>query len=290
MENNSVAPYEQTLKNSLSSMAAIVSQEEALKELGFAKFIIGNNSTLQKCDINSLGSAVVNVVRMGLTLNPALKQAYLVPRSNKVCLDISYIGIVDVLRRGSVIDYLDAFIVYADEEFEQNINTPDQITHKINYPQTESEQKNRIKMGGYCRFVLPGNRVKFSPFIPNWEVQKILDFSTAKDTSFYPGKNWPEEMYKKTIIKRAAKMLLTSGEKLPDSVKVLLETEAATWNEVKPKAIAPVSKALAELTAQSTEPIQIEQPEPLQEAEVLSEVDTQTGEIFNTTNKKPNGK
>jgi recombination protein RecT len=40
--------------------------------------------------------AVTNIAAIGISLNPAKKQAYLVPRDGRICLDISYMGLMDL--------------------------------------------------------------------------------------------------------------------------------------------------------------------------------------------------
>jgi len=68
------------------------------REAGFAIQILMNNPYLMKADPLSVKDAVVNIALTGLTLNPALKYAYLVPRKVKsdlkCILDISYIGMI----------------------------------------------------------------------------------------------------------------------------------------------------------------------------------------------------
>src|SRR5687767_1435020 len=44
----------------------------------------------------SVIDAVKNVAAIGISLNPAKKQAYLVPRDGRINLDISYMGLLDI--------------------------------------------------------------------------------------------------------------------------------------------------------------------------------------------------
>ena len=41
---------------------------------------------------DALIRSINNISAIGLSLNPAKKQCYLVPRNNQICLDISYMG------------------------------------------------------------------------------------------------------------------------------------------------------------------------------------------------------
>src|SRR6185312_12653898 len=70
------------------------------QESYFALQFLEKSDYLQKANLQSIVNAVVNVATVGLTLNPAMKLSYLVPRKPTkdspvmACLDISYIGLV----------------------------------------------------------------------------------------------------------------------------------------------------------------------------------------------------
>ena len=65
----------------------------------------------------SVRNAVINVAATGLSLNPALKFAYLVPRDNEVCLDISYMGLIKIATDTGSILWAKAEIVYEKDIF-----------------------------------------------------------------------------------------------------------------------------------------------------------------------------
>src|SRR3569833_439636 len=69
------------------------------REAGFAIQVLQNNDYalgVAMKDKQSVMNAVKNIAAIGISLNPARKQAYLVPRGGKICLDISYIGLIDI--------------------------------------------------------------------------------------------------------------------------------------------------------------------------------------------------
>lgn len=68
----------------------------------------------------SVVDAVTNVAAIGISLNPAKKQAYLVPRDNQICLDISYMGLIDLAVDCGSILWAQANLVYASENFKIN--------------------------------------------------------------------------------------------------------------------------------------------------------------------------
>lgn len=76
------------------------------REAGFALQILGANSYAMGVAMNnrpSLLAAVKNLAAIGISLNPATKLAYLVPRGGAICLDISYMGLLDLaIQTGSI--------------------------------------------------------------------------------------------------------------------------------------------------------------------------------------------
>src|SRR5690606_39362507 len=73
------------------------------KEANFALQIFQGNDYLTKMSPDSIKNAIVNVALTGLTLNPVMKFAYLVPRKGKFVLDVSYMGLAKILTdTGSV--------------------------------------------------------------------------------------------------------------------------------------------------------------------------------------------
>lgn len=66
----------------------------------------------------SVINAVSNIAAIGLTLNPARKQAYLVPRDGRIVLDISYMGLLDIAIQSGSIMWGQAEVVHAADTFE----------------------------------------------------------------------------------------------------------------------------------------------------------------------------
>lgn len=90
------------------------------REVGFAVQILQNNSYLlgvAEKDRESMIAAVTNVSAIGISLNPAKKQAYLVPRGGKVCLDISYMGLLDLAIASGSIQWGQAEVVCEEDTF-----------------------------------------------------------------------------------------------------------------------------------------------------------------------------
>jgi len=89
-------------------------------EAGFAVQILSKSDyalSMAMKNRQSVVDAVTNVAAIGISLNPARKQAYLVPRDNQICLDISYMGLIDLAVDCGSILWAQANLVYESENF-----------------------------------------------------------------------------------------------------------------------------------------------------------------------------
>lgn len=120
------------------------------KEKGFAIQILKNNDYLMgvaKEHPQSLQQALTNVAAIGLSLNPAEKQAYLIPRTvkagnayvTKVFLEPSYMGMIKLATDSGSIKWVQALAVYANDTFEF-VGVGDKPVHKFNPFQPEDKR------------------------------------------------------------------------------------------------------------------------------------------------------
>ena len=171
---------------------------EWAKESQFAMQVLGSNEFLAKTAMNaqaSLQNAVINVAAIGISLNPALKHAYLVPRGGAVCLDISYIGLLHIAMQSGSIEWGQAKLVYANDEYQNN-----GIDKAPSHKQNTFGEKGLV-VGAYCT-------VKTSTGAYLTEEMDIAALNKVKATSKAnkgPWQAWPEEMMRKTVLKRGSK-------------------------------------------------------------------------------------
>jgi recombination protein RecT len=69
-------------------------------------------------NIQSVKDCITNLSAIGLTLNPVKKQCYLVPRKKTVCLDISYMGLIDMAVDSKSIKWAQAAVVRKGDSFQ----------------------------------------------------------------------------------------------------------------------------------------------------------------------------
>ena len=177
------------------------------KEAMFAMQVIQKNDYLKKIANNNPGSlrnAVINIAAIGLSLNPAEKLAYIVPRKGEACLDISYIGLIRLATDTGSILWARAELIYENDEFVYR-----GATEKPEFSTPNPFDRGKLQ-GVYC--VAKTQEGDFlSGIMSLKEVHDIRDRSEAwkayvKDHNKLCSWVTDEgEMIKKTIIKRESK-------------------------------------------------------------------------------------
>lgn len=177
------------------------------REAEFAIQTIAASDYSTKLALNnrqSVVNAVTNIAAIGISLNPAKKQAYLVPRDGKICLDISYIGLMDLAMNTGAIRWAQAELVYSGDNFALNgFDKPP--THSFN-----PFAKDRGDVIGVYVVVKTADGDYLTETMSMDEVNAIRDRSSAWKAYVEKGKScpWvtdPGEMAKKTCVKRAYK-------------------------------------------------------------------------------------
>lgn len=176
------------------------------REAGFAiQMISGNDYALTQAMNNkqSVIDAVTNVAAIGISLNPAKKQAYLVPRKGKICLDISYMGLIDLAIQDGGIKWAQAQLVYEKDTFALN------GMDKLPLHQFNPFAKDRGDIVGVYVVVKTADGEYLTHTMDIDAAYAIRDRSESWKKN-QPGKRgpWetdPGEMIKKTCVKQAYK-------------------------------------------------------------------------------------
>ena len=171
------------------------------REAQFACQALANNSYLATMAMNnqqSLIDAVTNIAAIGITLNPAAKHAYLVPRDKKVCLDISYMGLLHIATDSGSILWGQCKIVYANDDYKNTgINT--KPTHEYSAFGDRGEY-----VGAYCTVkTVDGDFLTHE--MSKADIEAIAKRSPSFKKGTGPWKTDYFEMAKKTVVKQAYK-------------------------------------------------------------------------------------
>lgn len=175
------------------------------KEAAFAVQAVTKNQTILDVAMKNrqaVINAVQNIAAIGISLNPAKKQAYLIPRKNEICLDISYIGLMDLAMSTGSILWGQARIVRENDLFKLN-KLDEAPTHQYN-----PFGKDRGDIAGVYVVV----KTHTGDYLTHtMDIDSVYDIR-ARSESYKSGKGqsgpWvtdPEEMIKKTCVKQAYK-------------------------------------------------------------------------------------
>lgn len=188
--------------------------EQVKKEVSFAIQLINKSAQLQKCSGDSILQAVLNIANVGLTLNPAAKEAYLIPRYNSLSrgmeasLEASYVGLLKLLTDTGSVKSMVCQLVHEGDLFEIDLaNNHSPVTHKPNL-----SNRSKTIMGVYALATL-ADGTRQVEWMELSEVEQIRERSETYK-AFKAGKiqscTWASdfgEMTRKTVIKRIYKYL-----------------------------------------------------------------------------------
>lgn len=186
--------------------------------------IMKNDYTFKAAEKNpqSLQAAILNVAAIGISLNPASAHAYLVPRDNSICLDISYKGLVKLATDCGAIKDCKSVLVYETDDFKW-LGPYKEPEHSAD---VFSKERGEVK-GAYNIAYLHDGRVMV-------EVMRRADLDKIKATSKAangPWKTWEDQMQLKSVTKRAYKSWpqTENRQRLDRAIAVLHETEGTAF-------------------------------------------------------------
>lgn len=203
--SNQLATISQDIYDTRDAFTQVLSEPSLSfdREAGFAMQAIQGNDYMLKVAMGNrqaVVNAVTNIAAIGISLNPAKKQAYLVPRDGKVCLDISYMGLMDLAMASGAIRWAQAELVHASDRFELNgLDRPP--THSFN-----PFGGDRGDIVGAYVVVKTSDGDYLTTCMSKADIDAIMNRSqSVKSGKSSPWKTDYGEMAKKTVVKRAYK-------------------------------------------------------------------------------------
>lgn len=214
--------------------------EFAMQALGKSEYAIG----IALGNKQSVIDAVVNVGAIGLSLNPALREAYLIPRKPAIVLDISYIGYAKLATDSGSVQWLQAHNAYESDTL---------VFNGIDKEPTFIRDPFKTDRGAYKGTFCVAKLANGDYLTHVMSAKEILDIK-ARSQSVKAGKQSPwdtdaGEMCKKTCIKQFVKMLPRT-EKLAAAIEYSNKNgEGVVFEETKPvpsakKIVTPENSAL----------------------------------------------
>lgn len=226
----------ETFKPVAGRLMQFMDHETIVKECNFAMQSFNKNSYLNSATIASKQQAILNVAQIGLTLNPVLKYAYLVPRFSsgqvECFLEPSYQGIVKLITDTGSAKNVYAYPVYEGDVFDVVLGTKTDIIHRPAF-------RSKVMTHVYAVATL-SDGMQMIEVMHVDEVNAIRDKSESYK-SFKDGKTksciWEDhyaEMSRKTVIKRLCKYLPKTEmwDKLAQAIDLDNSDYSATHDQI----------------------------------------------------------
>jgi recombination protein RecT len=165
---------------------------------------VSRTPALAKCEMLSVYQCVATCAELGLLPGGALGGAYLVPYGQACTLVIGYRGMVDLMRRSGELAAIDARVVHERDEFTWREGLVRELVH---VPCLDADPGPLRLVYCVLRFRDGSTQVEV---MSRGQVDAIRQRSRAANSG--PWVTDYEEMAKKTVIRRAAKLAPMSSE------------------------------------------------------------------------------
>lgn len=194
------------------------------KFIRICRTAIGKTPELQSCDLKSIVVAATLCAQDNLI--PDGREAAFVVRKNKINVDNKWIwvkqcaympmvqGIMKLLKQKGMVTSIHCDCVYSEDKFSVSLGENPHITHEPDPFMPRGEFR-----GVYAIFK-KGDEVLHREFMSLAEIEKVKESSTSakdrdgKDSKFSPWTNFPDEMRRKSVIRRGAKYVIL-GDEMP---------------------------------------------------------------------------
>ena len=196
------------------------------KTLSFDKFeamviaAVGSNPKLLECDRASLLKACIQASELGLSLNPTLGEGDILQvwdnraKSYHAQFRPRYMGLMKLARQSGMIAKIEAEIVRENDEFLIQKGDEPRLEHRI-------KLGNRgDKIGAYCVWTLKDGTKQFE-VMDREQIMAIRDRSSAKTKDGRIVGPWAtdeDEMWRKTVVRRASKYMPRSTDAFANAV------------------------------------------------------------------------
>lgn len=204
-------------------------------EKAYTMSILKNNNFLMgiaESNPSSLEAAVLNVAGAGISLNPVLKHAYLVPRKvdkrMAVCLDVSYMGLIHLAVKSGSVMWCHSEVVRMEDSFEML-----EIDQMPKHRWSPFKERGPV-VGVYCVAKLHDGSY-MTRVMDMEKIKKVMESSEAykafkaKKTYQCPWVDHFDEMAKKTVVKQASKYWPKSDLRFKNAIEILNQHEGINF-------------------------------------------------------------
>lgn len=215
----------------LNNFSKLVSQEQLKfpknynlgNQLKLAYLTIIQNPDLNGCTPASIGQALTEFALQGLEVDK--KQVYFIKYGNQLKMLRSYFGDVAVTYRTELVKDIKAVPVYKGDEFEIDVvNDEDVVTHH----KTSFVNRDNEIIGAYAVATLPDGAKRYC-IMTKKEIEANWNKSRSQKRDVQ--KEYPQEMAKRTVIRRLVKMLFNTANTSDNYIAATIASYNRTTEE-----------------------------------------------------------
>lgn len=247
-DNGLKLPKDFSPENALKAAYLVLSEKETADK----------KPVLEACTTSSIGNALLNMVVDGT--NPMKNQCSFIAYANELQYDRTYFGDEMMFKRDAGGKSVVPVAIHAKDKFSFKVDFSTGIKEVTQHEQT-LESLNSPVVGAYC-YLTWNDGTKYLEIMTIDQIEAA--WAQRKGNPKSPAhKNFPDEMAKKTVVRRACKPYLNS-----------LSDANLVWDE-KQNMIKDKTKESLESERNETEQQTIE----FEDAEVVEETETIDGKI-----------
>ena len=203
-----------------------------VNSIKYAALVISQTKGLSDCTKPSVVQALSDMALQGLDVQR--KQGYFIKYANELKFFRSYFGDVAAAMQTKLIKDVKAVVVYDGDEFETGIENDEEV---VIHHKTSFKNRDNPIIGAYAVAILPEGAKRYC-IMTKKEIDKNWAKSTNKENSVQ--KDFPQEMAKRTVIRRLVKLLFNSAntsENFTDSLVAAFNR--TTENEYEQPEVVP---------------------------------------------------
>lgn len=205
-ETKELSPLQQAANQIQTYAKKIVSDDRAGQYWTQVSVMAKQNPAIRNATPDSLITAMLACITLDLMPNTPEQLAYIIPYGRGVQFQVGYKGLLRLAHRSGQVRSVNAEVVYAGDTFEVELGTGRKLTHKPNY---EVDRTDTSKIThAYAVIELTNGAIIFEVMTRS-ELDKIKNFAKATTTDA-PWNKWYAEQCKKTVLKRAFKLIPSS--------------------------------------------------------------------------------
>lgn len=201
----------------------------------YAALVINQERSLANCTTASIVQAMSDMALQGLDVGR--KQGYFITYGNQLKFFRSYFGDVAAAMQSGLVKDIKAVVIHEGDEFDTEIVNDEEV---VKYHVSSFKNKDKEIIGAYAVAILPHGAKRYCVMTKK-EIEKNWSKTTSHTSQVQ--KDFPQEMAKRTVIRRLVKLLFNSAntaENFETSLVAAFNRSTEAEYEQEPKAKANV--------------------------------------------------